>query len=676
MADDRAPACGPHTLFVPLAQPRSAWLATAALMLAYAVTMARDLSFYDSGELALAAVVLGLGHPPGQPLHTMLGFLLSKVPLWSPIVGVVLASAIPGALTLIPATSLAHSLMGPAATVRSRSAAPWILGALGLHASIWEPATRVEVYALATFLAVWAAAKLAQPRGAMTDAASRKQAARRVLAAAVALGLCASTNPMTAVSVAVAVAPEILRRIAKRELPAYAIALAVAGGVLALLPYAYVPLVGQRTDVMVWGAPRDAASLASYLTGQDYARSRSIDLGTWFVQLVAWLWDCMMRGLGAWIALGILGHALLRKRTELGALAAPIALLAIAALVASNTVWHLDVPDYDGYLAAGIWIIAAGTAALWADLASVPERMRAGHLVIVLLVLSAFLPSPTVFERTRHRDHVARSLAERVLLEAPQRAIVITYGDSIASPLLYVQEAEGLRPDVTVLAFGLASSSWHWAHIFARHPDLAPFALKGPGGREARVRRFVEAQPDRVVLVESLEVADQIGLRACSYGLYLRLGAACDRDLSSPMAESPPQLLSRLMASVGYGSPSAIDALSLVSYELGVSLWRLGAPYAAYETLLAGVPAADLPPVLSKLPADVKKDLAALPALAGPLPAWTRSAALGDPSRNMFVIGSMFNAAGLGQYAIGFVTTAHADGLPEAISNPNMKSTL
>jgi hypothetical protein len=659
-------ACGPSTLYVPVAQPRSVWLATGALMLAYAVTMARDLSFYDSGELALAAVVLGLGHPPGQPLHTLLGFVLSKVPLWSPVVGVVLASAIPGALTIVPASSLAHSLMGPSASVRARSTVPWLLAALGLHASIWEPATRVEVYALATFFAVWAVAKLAAPRAEVVTSDGGKRAALRVLAAAVALGLCASTNPMTAVCVAGAVAPELLRRVVRRELPWYALALAVAGGLCALAPYAYVPLIAARQDVLLWGAPRDAAGLAYYFSGQDYAHNRSIDAATWLAHLGAWLWDCLMRGFGAWLALGILGHAMLRKRTELGALAAPLTLLFIAALVASNTVWSLDVPDYDGYLAAGVWVVAAGTAALWAELASVPERTRAGHLVIVLLVLSAALPAPNVLGRTRYRDHVARELAERVLHEAPQRAIVITFGDSIASPLLYVQEAEAVRRDVVVLAFGLASSSWHWDHIAKRHKDLAPFALRGPGGRGARVRRFVEAQPDRVVLVESAAVADEIGLPACAYGLYLRLGASCQRPLVSPMTENPSQLLARLVASVGSGSPSALDALSLISFELGVSLWRVGQPYAAYETLLAGVPLDELPPVLTKLTPEAKQRLANVPTLAAALPAWERHAALGDPSRNLFLIAMMFNAAGLGDHAIGFMTTAHTNGLPEA----------
>jgi hypothetical protein len=114
------------------------------------------------------------------------------------------------------------------------------------------------------------------------------------------------------------------------------------------------------------------------------------------------------------------------------------------------------------------------------------------------------------------------------------------------------------------------------------------------------------------------------------------------------------------------GSPSALDALSLISFELGVSLWRVGQPYAAYETLLAGVPLGELPPVLTKLTPEAKQRLANVPTLAAALPAWERNAALGDPSRNLFLIAMMFNAAGLGDHAIGFMTTAHINGLPEA----------
>jgi hypothetical protein len=56
-----------------LAHPRETAAACAALGLYYALSMSRDMGFYDSPELALVAVQGGVGHPIGQPLHTLLG---------------------------------------------------------------------------------------------------------------------------------------------------------------------------------------------------------------------------------------------------------------------------------------------------------------------------------------------------------------------------------------------------------------------------------------------------------------------------------------------------------------------------------------------------------------------------------------------------------------------------
>src|SRR4051812_26676681 len=63
----------------PLSPRTSARWACAALATYECATMSRNLSLYDSGELALAAAQLGLGHPPGQPLHTLLGYLAARI---------------------------------------------------------------------------------------------------------------------------------------------------------------------------------------------------------------------------------------------------------------------------------------------------------------------------------------------------------------------------------------------------------------------------------------------------------------------------------------------------------------------------------------------------------------------------------------------------------------------
>ena len=57
-------------------------LLTFALTLAaYLSTLAPDVTFTDSGELAAVAATLGVAHPTGYPLFTLLGHLWTLLPL-------------------------------------------------------------------------------------------------------------------------------------------------------------------------------------------------------------------------------------------------------------------------------------------------------------------------------------------------------------------------------------------------------------------------------------------------------------------------------------------------------------------------------------------------------------------------------------------------------------------
>ncbi len=648
---------GAASLFLPLHARGSAWLACAALFLYYVASMARDLSLYDSGELALAAVQLGLGHPPGQPLHTCLGFALAHLPWVPPLVGVGLASALPGALTLIPATSFAQSLLGERVSLPVARGLPWLLAVIAVHPMLWEPATRVEVYALTTFFALWAVARLAALAPAAGRAASAREPSASVFQAALALGLSASANPLIAACTGVAVAPGILARIAQRRLPARALGWAVLGGVIGLLPYAYVPLVASRDDAMIWGAPRDPRSLWAYLSLRDYAHNHELGAAVWLEHMGAWLLFALERGLLPLLALGLLGSFTLRG--PLGRVAVPALLFLLVSKVAFNVVWNLDVPDYNGYVAVALWACAAAACAFVVH-AHALGRARAAHVLAAVLALASVVVAPSVLARTRHRDRVARVLAERVLQEAPPRAVVIAFADHFAGSLFYLQEAERRRPDVVVLAWGLASSSWHWERIQRLHADLATFALRGEGGKPGRVRRFLQANAARPVRVERYGIAEQLGLAVCEGGLYLRAGAACRQSAEFDIGVAA--LLAGQLRSVERGSPAADGALAATSFELGESLWRAGAPRAAYAVLLAGVP-----PEMQPHDVVVHGDFERVPPLGHAWPAWRRGAALGDPARNLLVASALAYAAGREQDALALARAAADDGLPEAL---------
>jgi hypothetical protein len=61
----------------------------------YVRTLAPTVTFIDSGELAAVASTLGVAHPTGYPLFTLLGWVFSRLPfIPEPIVGLNLMAAL------------------------------------------------------------------------------------------------------------------------------------------------------------------------------------------------------------------------------------------------------------------------------------------------------------------------------------------------------------------------------------------------------------------------------------------------------------------------------------------------------------------------------------------------------------------------------------------------------
>jgi hypothetical protein len=57
----------------------------AVLLTIYYETLQPSVPGGDAGELITEAYQLGLPHPPGYPLHTLLGYAFSHSPFWSSI---------------------------------------------------------------------------------------------------------------------------------------------------------------------------------------------------------------------------------------------------------------------------------------------------------------------------------------------------------------------------------------------------------------------------------------------------------------------------------------------------------------------------------------------------------------------------------------------------------------
>lgn len=94
----------------------------------------------DAGDLVSAAVTHGVAHPPGFPLYTSLGYLITHLPISTPAWRVGLLSSIPAAMTLVVIYLIITKL------TKDRLSALLSVAILGLTYIFWLYSIVVEVF--------------------------------------------------------------------------------------------------------------------------------------------------------------------------------------------------------------------------------------------------------------------------------------------------------------------------------------------------------------------------------------------------------------------------------------------------------------------------------------------------------------------------------------------------
>lgn len=630
----------PRPFGLALRSPRSALAASALTFVVLVATTSRSIGLFDEGELAVAAYELGLGHPVGQPIHTLLGFVFAHLPGLAPSHGLAILSALAAALSVIPAIALVERHLPSDA----RPFVAWsTVVTIALHPVMWEASTRIEVYPLAILFALLAVA----------HAAASEPDAIRVGAF---VGLAASANPVIA-TVAL-VCSLVVATIPRASVPR-AVGRGLVGLLFGLLPYAYLGVAAMRTHAFVWGGLASTDELTHYLLGKDYGGNLGVDMATRVShvrELVVHL--AGERTCAALLVTAMLGLGALAMRSGRAAVAVILGFSLPLVFVASNRVFAVDVPDYLGYLGFGFTLLALPVAAA---IDAAQRHSKVSSLLVVALVGAALLAPPFVVGRSRASDDVTERLAREVLDESPHRSIVVLESDHLVAPILYLQRVERVRPDVVVVIRGLMASSWYIRMLHAQHPSLRDFAIRGRGGRDARIRRLVDANRPRTVRVEHLGIATALGLVACPSGIAFAVRDRCDAEADRPNLGPVIGIFAhahRLPA----GAIDGHQVVSAVGLRLALELERFGDNRAAYTVLVASLPdgyrGRFLPPPSSVV--DGRP-------LTTPDPAFARARALGEPARNAFVAARMLAGANQIDAAIELTRRAASDGLPEAI---------
>ncbi len=486
-----------------------------AVFALYAATLAPTTAFWDTSEYIATAYILGIPHPPGNPLFVLLArsWIVLLTPLGlSVAVRVNLLAAATSATSSAFLFLVAHRVLLPHLREERRAlvgaAVAVLVGATAL--TVWNQSTvneKVYTVSMAFIAAVtWLAVR-------WHDLRDEPGSERWILGAVFLLAL-GSTNHMMSVLPLPALGLLVLLSdpglFLRRAFAVRAVALVVLG----LSVNFVLPVRAARHPVIDEGAPACASlvgaaeaiytsghagcqMLADNLTRRQYQTPPvwqrkapfAAQMENWF-QYFDWQWA---RGLDPsplpgtsrtpftlfFLGLGLVGlWAAWKADRETGAYLVTLALTLTVALVfylnfrygyslapqVTNRGLH-EVRERDYFFVAGflVWGCLAGVGLAWAWGVLAAQLHSAKRFVLTApVLLVAFMPMALNWRwASRAGDWAAHDWAYDLLMSVEPYAVLFTNGDNDTFPLWYMQEVEGVRKDVTVIVGQYLSTSWY-----------------------------------------------------------------------------------------------------------------------------------------------------------------------------------------------------------------------
>jgi 4-amino-4-deoxy-L-arabinose transferase-like glycosyltransferase len=424
----------------------------------YLVTLVPAVLPADNGEFQLVAWKLGIAHPPGYPLYTLIGWLFSRF-FASPAFALNLLSAILAALTLIIVSRTVRML--------TQSIIAGILAAalLGVSTTFWAQATTANIRMPTAFftalcvslLVSWSRSRVVDARD--SDHLISPSPRHRVtidplnaFAFVFALGLGHHLSLLFPgvffILYLFLVDPKLIRQPRRWRKP-------IGFFALGLLPLLYLPLRGATGGTFANGEA--AAFLAqpdqffSYISGRGfegdffYFINTRPDLFLDRVKLLPTLFDFQFNGL-VFILFAVGAVRLIWKDWKLAVmLLGGIVLHAFVTLAyrAPQTVEYL-LPAYVLLaMVVGYGLQPFGKSHY--SLLITRYALRIACCVAIVLLFASHFPS---FQWLRANEDT-RAYAEELLNAAPTNAILLSNWHW-ANPMWYLQQVEGLRTDVEV----------------------------------------------------------------------------------------------------------------------------------------------------------------------------------------------------------------------------------
>ena len=470
----------------PDARVRIEWLvdlaAGALALLVYGATLAPTITWRnsgaDSGDLVTAAFTLGIPHPPGYPLYTLIAAAFAHLPFGEPAQNVGFFSALAAAASTILISRSARALISdqPRNWVSSL-VPPSIALVIAFAPLFWSQATVAEIYALNVLIV----------SGFLTALLSGSRA--RLFLATLAFGL-GLAHHLTIVLVA----PAALVLLYGGHWSRRDLLLAGVIGGLPLFLYLYLPVRALAQPPVNWGDPRTAqgfwwtVSAVPYhgylfgLTLADVYPRLGLVVQSLFAQYNVW-----------GVALGLWGIAQMTFSQD-GNLQRRLAGLTLAFLLAAVYSIVYVTRNSLVYLLPAIVIFALWIAYGLADLANrIPGRWGGAALVIALILWPGCNFASNYAAMDLSQDRTALAYAQQSLSGVPRDAVLLADGDEHLFALMYCRYVVATDSAVVVVSSELLQYDWYYDQVRQSLPYLeASLAEQSIDPDEVRALEIVD----------------------------------------------------------------------------------------------------------------------------------------------------------------------------------------
>ncbi len=440
----------------------------------YLLTLSPTLQFIDSGELAVVCKTLGIAHPTGYPLYTLLGRLFSLLPLKDVVFRVNFMSLFFICITnviLFPIfLVLFQNLIKRNEELTHMDIWSAFLATLifSLTPTLWSQATSNEVYALnVLFFGLIILLVLLWKRR------WKEPTGNKILYLLVFIYALSFGNHMSTLLLLPALIFIFFATSGKHLIQPKRLIIIFGLFFLGLTIYVFLPIRSSQNPVMDWGNPQSWITFKRHVSGWQYQ-----------VWMFAESTDTLVSNLKNFVKLffhqfpwyplplSLLGMYRLFVH-DLKILIFFLIFFLVNVFYGINYV----IPDIDPYFLGSFLVnavfIGVGLHFVFRLIVnSGLHKILSQSIIILFILIPLILLKKNYFEADRSRDHFAYDFASNVMRSVKKDAVIMTNVWDHYSPWLYLRFVELRRPDLSYLDVELCRRSWYFNFIRQNYPDL------------------------------------------------------------------------------------------------------------------------------------------------------------------------------------------------------------